>query len=139
MSLEQVTEFNWLLDTFVEQTGGVSDAVAVSSDGLLMARSATLDRDGAQQVAAIISGLVSLGESTQRCLRFEELDQIIVAMEGGFLYVTAMGSAGCLGAITVSSFDMDNVGYQMGRFVERATRMLSPALVEELKTAVAAV
>ena len=134
----QVAEFNWLLDTFVSGTAGVTDAVAVSSDGLLMAQSDTLGRGGANQVAAIVSALVSLGTSTGQFLGFSPLDQIIVAMDGGYLYVTAMGAAGCLGAITDPSFDMDDVGYQMGRFVERAARMLTPALVTQLKDAVAA-
>jgi predicted regulator of Ras-like GTPase activity (Roadblock/LC7/MglB family) len=83
-----------------------------------------------------VSALVSLGQSTHRCLGFGNLEQVIVAMDGGFLYLTAMGDAGCLGAITESAFDMDNVGYQMGTFVKRAERMLSPALIADLKASV---
>ena len=38
MSLsDEARNFNWLLNSFVDQTAGVTDAVAVSSDGLLMA------------------------------------------------------------------------------------------------------
>jgi uncharacterized protein len=137
MSLNKdVDQFNWLLNAFVKDAGGVSDALTVSVDGLLMAHSDSLDREGAQQAAAIISGLVSLGQSTERCLGFEELDQIIIAMDGGFIYLTAMGEAGCLGAITEAAFDMDNVGYQMGNFVKRATRLLSPELIKDLKVSV---
>jgi predicted regulator of Ras-like GTPase activity (Roadblock/LC7/MglB family) len=138
MSLDnEVTEFNWLLDTFVSSSAGVTDAVAVSSDGLLMAQSDTLNRTGAHQVAAIMSGLVSLGSSAGHYLGFSPVDQIIVAMGSGLLYVTAMGDAGCLGAITDPAYDMDDVGYQMGRFVERAIDMLTPQLVNELKQVVA--
>ncbi|WP_246053757.1 roadblock/LC7 domain-containing protein [Actinocorallia herbida] len=42
----EVQSFTWLLANFVRATDGVADAVAVSSDGLLMARSAGLDRKG---------------------------------------------------------------------------------------------
>ena len=133
---QDVSEFNWMLNAFVKDAGGVTDAVTVSTDGLLMAHSDSLDRAGAQQAAAIVSALVSLGQSTHRCLGFEDLEQVIVAMDGGFLYLTAMGNAGCLGAITESAFDMDNVGYQMGTFVKRAERMLSPALIADLKASV---
>jgi predicted regulator of Ras-like GTPase activity (Roadblock/LC7/MglB family) len=132
----QVDEFNWLLNTFVRDAGVVSDALAVSSDGLLMAHSDNLDREGAHQAAAIVSGLVSLAHSTIRQLDFDDLEQIIVATDDGFIYLTAMGDAGCLAAVTDSVFDMDNVGYQMGNFVKRAARMLTPALVRELETAV---
>ena len=57
---KEVKNFNWLLDNFVTSSAGVCDAVAVSSDGLLMAMSHTLDRAGAERVAAIISGMVGL-------------------------------------------------------------------------------
>ena len=62
-----VRNFNWLLSSFVESTSGVTDAVAVSSDGLLMAMSSSLERAGAEQLAAIIAGMTSLAESTARC------------------------------------------------------------------------
>jgi predicted regulator of Ras-like GTPase activity (Roadblock/LC7/MglB family) len=133
----QVTEFNWLVDTFVSSTAGVHGAVAVSSDGLLMARSDTFDPAGAHQVAAIVSGLVSLGTSAAGFLGVSPLDQVIVAMDGGLLYITAMGSGGSLGALTDPAYDVDNIGYQMGRFVGLAAKMLTPDLITELKAAAA--
>lgn len=36
--------FNWLLDSFTSSTPGVMEAIAVSPDGLLMAMSASKDR-----------------------------------------------------------------------------------------------
>lgn len=134
MSLnDDATQFNWMLNNFVKDTAGVTDAVAVSSDGLLMAMSNTLDSGGADQVAAIISGLVSLGEGTTRCLGFDEVDQIIVAMRRGFLFVTAMGTSGCLGVVCRPGAPMRTVGHQMSLFVERAGAMLTPDLVTTLK------
>src|SRR5437868_6664239 len=50
--------FNWLLDSFTSGTAGVQEAVAVSSDGLLMAMSATRDRANAERLAGV-------GEATQ--------------------------------------------------------------------------
>jgi predicted regulator of Ras-like GTPase activity (Roadblock/LC7/MglB family) len=139
MSLtDDASEFNWMLNNFVRKTPGVTDAVAVSSDGLLMANSNTLEPEGADQVAAIISGLVSLGEGTSRCLAFEELEQIIVTMDGGFLFVTAMGAVGCLGVVADLECEMGIVGYQMRLMVERAGKMLTPELVGELKSLVLA-
>ena len=40
-----------MIDSFVEQTPGVTDAIAVSADGLLMAMSKSLDRAGADVTA----------------------------------------------------------------------------------------
>ena len=135
---EDAQEFNWLLNDFVKVTSGVTDAVAVSSDGLLMARSNTLDEAGAQQIAAIISGCVSLGQGATRCFGFENLNQIIIAMTGGYLFVSAMGTAGCLGVVATPTCDIGNVGYQMAMLVERAGKMLTPELVDELKNQVMA-
>jgi len=137
MSLtEDANQFNWMLNQFVRDTSGVSDAVAVSSDGLLMAVSNTLDAAGANQVAAIISGLVSLGHGTSRCLDLDELDQIIVAMERGILLVTTMGIGGSLGIVATPGCDMGNVGYQLSQLVEWAGKTLTPELVAELKNLV---
>ena len=136
---DDASKFNWMLNHFVDDTSGVSDAVAVSSDGLLMAASNTLDSAGADQVAAIISGLVSLGEGTTRFLRFDGLDQIIVAMSRGMLLVSTMGTSGCLGVVTTPDCDMGNVGYQISLLVDWAGKRLTPDLVNELKNLVLAI
>jgi len=133
---EEASRFNWLLNNFVKDTAGVTDAVAVSSDGLLMARSETLDEAGADQVAAIISGFVSLGLGASRCFGFNDLNQIIIAMRGGYLFVSSMGAAGCLGVVATPRCDIGNVGYQMALLVDRCGEMLTPDLVSELKTQV---
>jgi uncharacterized protein len=137
MSLaDDAQQFNWLMNSFVRDTAGVTDSVAVSSDGLLMARSNTLDDAGADQIAAIISGFVSLGQGATRCFDFEALQQVIIAMKGGYLFVTAMGTAGCLGVVATPQGDIGNIGYQMALLVERAGAMLTPELVDELKNLV---
>jgi predicted regulator of Ras-like GTPase activity (Roadblock/LC7/MglB family) len=133
---DDATQFNWLLNTFVKETSGVSDAVAVSADGLLMARSESLDEAGADQVAAIISGFVSLGQGAVRCFAFDDLNQIIIAMKGGYLFVSAIADGGCLGVVATPKCDIGNVGYQMALLVERCGDMLTPELIAELKAQV---
>lgn len=130
---QDVRNFNWLLNGFVEKTAGVSDAVTVSSDGLLMAMSSSLDRGSAEQLAAIISGLVSLGNGASSCFGFEGLEQVIVAMNGGFLFVSAISDGSCLGVVASRGCDMGLVGYQTTLLVERAGTVLTPSLVAELK------
>lgn len=125
--------FSWLLSSFVEQTAGVTDAVAVSSDGLLMAMSSSLERSAAEQVAAIISGLVSLGHGTSQCFGFDGLEQMIVAMRRGLLLVASISDGSCIGVVARKGCDIGLVGYQMTLLVERAGAVLTPALVTELK------
>src|SRR6266536_3045808 len=54
----EAQNFNWLLGRFASETAGVTEAIAVSSDGLLMAMSAGEDRAGADRLSAISSGSV---------------------------------------------------------------------------------
>jgi predicted regulator of Ras-like GTPase activity (Roadblock/LC7/MglB family) len=133
---EDAGQFNWLLNNFVKEISGVTDAVAVSSDGLLMARSESLDDAGADQVAAIISGFVSLGHGAVRCFAFNELNQVIVAMTGGYLFVSSMADAGCLGVVATPRCDIGMVGYQMALLVEQGGQLLTPELIDELKAQV---
>jgi uncharacterized protein len=131
-----VRNFNWLLSSFVESTSGVTDAVAVSSDGLLMAMSSSLERAGAEQLAAIIAGMTSLAESTARCFALGRLDQVIVAMDEGYFFVSSVSDGSCLGVLAEKRCDVGAVGYQMTMLVERVGAALSPSLVAELKESV---
>ncbi len=131
----EARDFNWLLNNFVDGTAGVTDTVAVSSDGLLMAMSCTLDRAGAEKLAAIISGFVSLGQSSATTFGFGTLDQVIVSMNHGYLFVTSISGGSCLGVVANRTCDVGLVGYHTRRLVERVGTVLSPALIAELRSA----
>ncbi len=131
--VEQTREFSWLLRSFVEQTAGVSGAVAVSSDGLLMATSSSLSREDAEPVAAIISGLVSLGRGAAGSLGFGGLERLVVGMRGGVLLLASVSDGSAIGVIARNGCDIGAVGYQMTLLVERAGALLTPALVAELR------
>lgn len=128
--------FNWLVDNFVDTTAGVTDTVAVSSDGLLIARSRSLPRAGAEQVAAIVTGLVSLAQGASRAFRFDELQQVIVTMRGGYLLVSSIAEGSALGVVAEVGCDVGVVGYQTTLLVERAGDMLTPELISELHSSV---
>ena len=132
-TMESTTNFAWMLDSFVEQTVGVTDAVAVSSDGLLMTMSSALGRDGAEQVAAIVSGLVSLGQGAASCFGYGDLQQVIIAMGGGYLFVSSISDGSCLGVIATATCDVGQVGYQSGLLVERVAAVLTPELIHALQ------
>jgi predicted regulator of Ras-like GTPase activity (Roadblock/LC7/MglB family) len=128
-----VQDFSWMLNDFVEQTAGVTDAIAVSSDGLLMAMSRSLDRDGAEQLAAIVSGLVSLGNGASTCFGFGGLQQVILAMNGGYAFVSSISDGSCLGVVATANCDIGQIGYQCGLLVERAGAVLTPELIDQLQ------
>ena len=124
---------NWLVANFASRVPGVRDAVVVSADGLLMALSPGLDRAGADQLAAIASGLTSLTRGASRCFGGGRVNQVIVELEHAFLFVTSISDGSCLAVIASAQADVGLVGYEMTLLVERASAVLSPALIAELQ------
>lgn len=127
--------FNWLLVNFVRGTDGVRDAVAVSSDGLLIAMSEGLDRNSADRLAALVSGLSSLAKSASRNYDFDGLKLIMIEMKRGFLLVSAVDDGSCIGVIADSNCDIGLVGYEIAVLADRAGALLTPGLIGELREA----
>ncbi len=128
-----VRDVNWLLDNFVEQVTGIEQAIGVSSDGLLMAISAPLDRADADRLAAIISGTTSLAFSSARLLGKGALRQVMMEFGQGYLLVTAISGGSCLGVVTSEDCDLGLIGYQSTMLVHRIGALLTPELVTSLK------
>ena len=124
-------QFNWLLGNFVHQTDGVRDAVAVSSDGLLIAASAGLARPDADQLAAIVSSLASLARSASRRYEFDGLKLIMIEMHRGFLVISVIPGGSCLGVVASGDSDLGLVGYEFSVLAERFGELLTPALIAE--------
>jgi predicted regulator of Ras-like GTPase activity (Roadblock/LC7/MglB family) len=124
-------QFNWLLGNFVHQTDGVRDAVAVSSDGLLIASSEGLNRAEADQLAAIVSSLASISRSASRRYDFDGLKLIMIEMRRGFLLVSVIAGGSCLGVVAGGESDLGLVGYEISLLAERFGGLLTPALIAE--------
>jgi uncharacterized protein len=128
--------FNWLLDSFTANTAGVREAVAVSSDGLLMAKSAINDHAGAERLAAVVSGMTSLATGAAMWHGLGALNRVIIDMTDGYLLVTAISIGSVLGVIAERSANLATVAYEMTLFANRAGSALTPMLIVELKNAV---
>jgi uncharacterized protein len=124
-------QFNWLLGNFVHQTDGVRDAVAVSSDGLLIASSDGLNRAEADHLAAIVSSLASVARSASRRYDFDGLKLIMIEMQRGFLLVSVISGGSCLGVVAGGDSDVGLVGYEISLLAERFGALLTPALISE--------
>jgi uncharacterized protein len=133
MLTDEARNFNWLLTSFVDDTAGVTDAVAVSSDGVLIARSNNLDHAEGEQLCAISSGCTSLALAADRAMDGDGLERVIIAMQRGFLFVSAIADGSCLGVVATRDCDVGSVGYQTTDLVARVGQLLTPALREELK------
>ncbi len=134
----EAENFSWLLRNFASNTLGVAEAIAVSSDGLLLACSDESLRDQAEQFAAIASGLNSLSRGASHCFNYDGVEQIVVEMGRGFLFVMAISDGSVLAVLADKGCDVGLVGYEMALLVDRAGRVLTPALVAELQNSVVA-
>ena len=128
--------FNWLLDSFTTGTAGVMEAIAVSSDGLLIAMSAIKDRPNAERLAAVVSGLTSLAGGAASWYNLGPINRVIIDMGEGYLIVTAISSGSVLGVIADRSANLSTLAYEMTLFANRAGRALTPRLIVELQNAV---
>jgi predicted regulator of Ras-like GTPase activity (Roadblock/LC7/MglB family) len=124
-------QFNWLLGNFIHQTDGVRDAVAVSSDGLLIASSDGLNRTEADQLAAIVSSLASLARSASRRYDFDGLKLVMIEMHRGFLVISVIPGGSCLGVVAGGDSDLGLVGYEISMLADRFGSLLTPALIAE--------
>ena len=132
---KEAQNLNWLVNTFVHNTPGVAHAAVVSSDGLLLAISKRLDRARADQLAAVASGLASLTQGAARVFDAGSVNQTIVEMEKGFLFVMSVSDGSCLAVLAAPSCDIGLVGYEMALLVARTGDVLTPQLRAELQAA----
>ena len=137
---DQANNVNWLMANFVRSTPGVEQAIAVSSDGLLIALSSQLERASADKLAAIITGMRALAHGAANELGKGQVLQVLVEMANGYLFV---------------SRHLRRIDARRGRRARlrsrprRATRspcsstasapQLTPALISELKNSLVAV
>ena len=127
--------FGWMLTNFVDRIPGVSHAVVVSSDGLLLTSSSGLPRDRADQLAAVASGLASLTRGAARCFSAGAVLQTVVEMELGCMMLMAIADGSCLAVLAARDCDMGLVGYEMTLLVDKAGELLTPELRAQLRIA----
>src|SRR6187200_3534892 len=116
---------HWLVDSFVDKTPGVTEAVVVSSDGLPIAVSRGLDRDSAERFAAVASGLIGLAYGAAGRFGGGAVNEVIIEMENAFLFVTGISDGSCLACVSEAECDVGLVGYEMALLVDRAGGVLT--------------
>lgn len=131
----EASNVNWLVNNFVDQVPGVSEAVVVSSDGLPIATSAGLDRDSVDRFSAVASGLIGLSYGAAGRFGGGAVTEVIVEMEHAFLFVTGVSDGSLLAVVADGTADIGLVGYEMAVLVEKAGETLTPELRAELQAA----
>jgi hypothetical protein len=132
----EARSFNWLLDKFTADTAGVTDAIAVSADGLLIAMASESSRADAERFAAITSAITSLATSASRCFHLGGTVKVIIDYDEGYLLVATISAGSALGVLATKGADLGTIAYEMAIFANRAGRVLTPQLIDELKNTV---
>jgi len=131
----ELERMGFLLDGFTQKVPGVANAVVVSSDGLVLAMSRGLDRTHADQLAAVTAGLTSLTIGAARCFGAGGVNQVIVEMDRGYLFVTSISDGSAFAVFAAPDADLGLVGYEMSVLVGRIGQFLTPELRAELQMA----
>jgi predicted regulator of Ras-like GTPase activity (Roadblock/LC7/MglB family) len=125
--------FNWLVNRFADGTAGVIAAIAVSADGLLIAMSNVMERDSADRLAAIASATLGLANGVSDSYPLGPPDKVIIELEHGYLLVCTMTIGCSLGVLASKPVSLGTIAYEMAMFSNRASTVLTPQLIEELK------
>ena len=118
---------DWLVSNFAREVPGVSHAVLVSVDGLLVAASEHLPVERADQLAAVSSGLASLAAGAAQLFEGGRVLQSVVEMEDGYLLLMRVGDGSQLAALAAKSGDIGQIGYEMAILVERVGAVVASA------------
>ncbi|MGI5244146.1 roadblock/LC7 domain-containing protein [Dactylosporangium sp. CA-139066] len=123
------TGLDWLLSGFTQRVVGVRHTVAVSGDGLLVAASSELPPERADQLAAMVAGVVSLAQGLSACTAAGPVQRTIVEMGRSLLFVMALGEGGSLASLAAMvqpGCDVGQVAFEMTGLVEQVGAALTP-------------
>lgn len=131
--LSSAEGFEWLLSDFADNTAGVREATAVSSDGLLLGSSAGRSREHLEQLAALVAGMSSLARGAVDFLGHQHLAHVILESSDGYLLIAQISDGSALAVLATADCDLGLVGYETTLLVERVGEALTPELVSQLK------
>lgn len=116
---------SWLLSDFARRLPEVTHAIAVSLDGLALAFTG-MDRDDADRLAAVSSGIVNLLSGAAQLLETDPVEHSLTAMEGGYLFSMSVSSGASLVVSTTRDADIGEVSYMMAELINQVGDALSP-------------
>lgn len=120
-------DLDFLLDDFVARVPHVSHVIAVSADGLLVARSSDLPKDSADQLSAVAAGLVSLLKSAAKHLEAGSLVSNLTELNGGFMFAMSTTSGASVLTLAAHGCDIGQIGFELGELINKVGAALTPA------------
>jgi predicted regulator of Ras-like GTPase activity (Roadblock/LC7/MglB family) len=127
-SVTDPSNLGWLLDSFASRTPDVSHALAISTDGLVLAHTRALPRDRADQLAATGSGLVALLADAARFFDAGQVISNVTQLDGGFMFCMAFSDGASMLVLASPNADVGKVSYEMTELANRIGDALTPAV-----------
>lgn len=131
---EVANNLNWLLGRLCETVPGIQQAVVVSSDGLALAKSEGVDRETAERLAAVSSGMIGLAYGSAGRFGAGPVSNVIIEMQRGWIFVTGIRDGSLICCLTDKDIDMGAIAFEMSIFVQRVGESLTPDVRQELKS-----
>ncbi|MFY1595926.1 roadblock/LC7 domain-containing protein [Micromonospora sp. WMMD737] len=119
-------QLSTVLDGLAQQMPAVAHVVAVSADGLLLASTSGLEIDRGDQLAAIVSGLVSLARGATDLLLTGGVQFQLLMMADGILVVQQVPDGTSLAALARVDCDPSLVAYQLAALAARIGEQARP-------------
>jgi len=124
---------NWLLGRLCDTVPAIKQAVVVSSDGMALAKSEGVDRETAERLAAVSSGMIGLAYGSAGRFGAGPVSNVIIEMQRGWLFVTGIRDGSLICCLTDKDIDMGAIAFEMSIFVQRVGESLTPDVRQELK------
>ncbi|MFJ6719225.1 MULTISPECIES: roadblock/LC7 domain-containing protein [unclassified Streptomyces] len=123
----RLSDLDWLLSGLVQRVPYTRSAVLLTADGLVGCAHG-LDADSADHMAALASGLYSLGRSAgSRFAEGAEVRQVVVELDTALVFVSAAGAGTCLAVLADRDADAGVLGYEMAMLVKSVRPYLAAA------------
>lgn len=133
MTTKAATNLNWLLARLCDTVPAIKQAVVVSSDGMALAKSDGVDRETAERLAAVSSGMIGLAYGSAGRFGAGPVSNVIVEMQRGWLFVTGIRDGSLICCLTEKDVDMGTIAFEMSIFVQRVGESLTAEVRQELK------
>ena len=130
---DPASDLGFLLTNLVAHVPGIREVAVVSSDGLLIALSDTVDRETGDRLAAVAAGLLSVARGAGTPMGAGAVHEIIVELERALIVVMGISDGSALAVVATRPCDIGLVAYEMALLTDRAGPALTPQLVAELR------
>jgi predicted regulator of Ras-like GTPase activity (Roadblock/LC7/MglB family) len=120
-------QLGWLLDNLVSRVANVREALILSRDGLVVAKSSNMSREQGDRLSALAAGVQSLARGAGQQVGGVDVRQIVIEMDSAFMFVMAAGQGTCLAVLASAEANVGVMAYEMAMLVRRMGMHLTAA------------